>query len=86
MGKIMLPLNLYILQMKIVFAISRTAFVDLNESSYSLNPKLFKVHKYPDLNLLMNVRDGLQEFATYTPPGPTQPGAANSVSSFDKLN
>ena len=63
----------------------RTAEIQLNESSYSLHPDLFKVHKYPDMRLSFGgINQGLQEFATYHPPGPTMPGLANPVSSFIK--
>ena len=67
---------------------SRTSTIDLNNSTYSLHPNLFKVHKYPDLGLFMNNGrgDGLQEFATYNPPGPTKPGADSKVSYFQKLS
>ena len=61
----------------------RTDNIKLDESSYSLHPDLFKVHKYPDMRLLLDgVNQGLQEFATYNPPGPTKPGALNPVSAF----
>ena len=65
---------------------SRTSTIDLNNSTYSLHPNLFKVHKYPDLSLYMKGNDGLQEFATYNPPGPTQPGADSKVSYFQKVS
>ena len=59
----------------------RTAHIQLNESSYSFHPDLFKVHKYPDLRFLFDgINQGLQEFASYHPPGPTKPGAVNPVS------
>ena len=59
----------------------------LNKSTYSLHPALFEVHKYPDLSLWMiYTYDGLQEFATYNPPGPTKPGADSKVSYFQKLS
>ena len=64
--------------------IFRTAHIELNESSYSLHPDLFKVHRYPDLRLFYDgINHGLQEFATYNPPGPTKPGALNPVSAFN---
>ena len=65
------------------YALFRRSRIYLNESSFSHHLKLFQVHKYIDLGLQMGGRhDGLQEFATYTPPGPSQPGAINPVSSF----
>ena len=83
MGKIVLQFDLFVSTLyHIIFLVNfRTAFIHLNESSYSLHPKLFRVHKYPDLNLVFHGRqDGLQEFATYNPPGPTKPGAGSPVS------
>ena len=65
-----------------LIAIFRTKNIYLNKSSYSLHPNLFKVYKYLDVNLLhKSIYDGLQEFATYNPPGPTNPGKFNAVSS-----
>ena len=49
--------------------------MELNESSYALKPDLFRVEKAPDITMwIAGVNDGLQELATYNPPGPTQPG------------
>ena len=68
-----------------LITIFRTENIYLNDSSYSLHPNLFKVYKYPDVNLAQtDIHDGLQEFATYNPPGPTKPGQFNAVSSFKK--
>ena len=59
----------------------RTAFILLNESSFSLHPDLFVVGKLPDITLWqMGVSDGLQEWATYNPPGPTKPSVASTSS------
>ena len=56
------------------------AFVQLNESSYSSHPDMFKVDKAPDITLYMaTANDGLQEWATYNPPGPSMPGLLNMV-------
>ena len=56
--------------------------MELNESSYALKPDLFRVEKAPDITMwIAGVNDGLQELATYNPPGPTQPGMLNKVSS-----
>ena len=39
------------------------------------------MHKYPDMRLFFDgINQGLQEFATYNPPGPTKPGALDPVS------
>ena len=57
-----------------------TALVRLNESSFSSHPEMFKVDKAPDITLYMaTVNDGLQEWATYNPPGPSMPGLLNMV-------
>ena len=59
----------------------RTVYIKLNESSYSLHPNIFAVGRYPDLTLWSRgtLIDGLQEWATYNPPGPTKPGTMNLV-------
>ena len=60
----------------------RTAYVQLNESSFVLNPDLFRVEKAPDITMWKaGINDGLQEFGTYNPPGPSEPGMLNRVSS-----
>ena len=57
-----------------------TALVRLNESSFSSHPEMFRVDKAPDITLYMaTVNDGLQEWATYNPPGPSMPGLLNMV-------
>ena len=57
-----------------------TALVRLNESLFSSYPDMFKVDKAPDITLYMaKVNDGLQEWATYNPPGPSMPGLLNMV-------
>ena len=59
----------------------RTALIQLNESLYSLHPNLFVVGKLPDMILWqMGVNDGLQEWATYNPPGPTKPSVVSTSS------
>ena len=61
----------------------RTAHIQLNESSYILNPDVFRVEKAPDITMwVAGINDGLQEFCTYNPPGPTEPGLFNQVNSF----
>ena len=71
--------------MEVHYKYFRTAYVNLDESSYSLHPDLFKVHKYPDMRLFFDgINQGLQEFATYNPPGPTKPGALNPVSTSNE--
>ena len=63
----------------------RTAYIYLDQSSYSLHPDLFKVHKYPDMRLFFDgINQGLQEFATYNPPGPTKPGGSNPVCTLNE--
>ena len=60
----------------------RTAYVQLNKSSFVLNPDLFRVEKAPDITMWKaGINDGLQEFGTYNPPGPSEPGMLNRVSS-----
>ena len=56
------------------------ALVQLNESSFSSHPDMFRVDKAPDITLYMaSANDGLQEWATYNPPGPSMPGLLNMV-------
>ena len=58
----------------------RTVYIKLNESSYTFHPNIFGVGMVPDLTLWTGgTIDGLQEWATYNPPGPTKPGAKNPV-------
>ena len=66
----------------------RTAYIQMNASSYSLHPNLFRVEFFPDVTMLagMGINDSLQEVATYDPPGPTKPGFLNMVCTIDKYN
>ena len=59
----------------------RTSTIHLNVSSYEDRPDLFKVRKSLDMALFLIGRNaGLQEHATYSPPGPSKPGYFHKVS------
>ena len=58
----------------------RTSLIHLNESSYEFRPDIFRVGKCQNMALMTyGIHDGLQEYATYDPPGPTKPGWYNRV-------
>ena len=60
----------------------RTDYILLNETNYDLNPSMFSSFVTPNWGLVLNgvPGPGIQECATYNPPGPTQPRSRNNVS------
>ena len=55
--------------------ISRAKHIFLYESNYDMHPEMFSPIVIPDLRKIQ----GIQQCATYNPPGPTKPGIENFV-------
>ena len=60
----------------------------LNSSNYEMHPDIFSTFVFPDFTLGFKLRspDGLQECATYNPPGLIMPGNAYPVRIFSVNN
>ena len=58
----------------------RSLVIVLNESNYDLDPSIFS--SFITLNWGLTFEetpDGIQECATYNPPGPTEPSSLHNV-------
>ena len=57
--------------------------IALNNSNYEMHPDVFSTFVIPDLTLIkLRSPDGLQECATYNPPGLIMPGNLYPVGIF----
>ena len=60
------------------FTYRSLSHIVLNESNYDKHPDIFSTF----VNVFSGVSDGIQECATYNPPGPTKPGGYTPVCIF----